>query len=408
MIINYVAYAIILGLVIWGAKFAGFKNNFHTDFTSLHVTRSLRGLSAICILLHHISIQDAFKQTGVFSLFFYCGIFFVSIFFFYSGYGLIKSIDTKPGYLEGFIKSRVVKSLVLPFYLNIFLCAFFLILTKHDFPISKWICGTLGITLLNEYAWYPIVLILLYLTFYFLFYNLPRRSDAFYFVFLTIIFFAIIFCVFGHFPFVKKVPNWNKLVYFSESTKWWHKQMQFWFHGEWWVNTNITFLMGMIFADKEKEVIAWFKRFYWVKLIATLLMFIGMIIFMNNVCIYHDYWSEVVTEKSGVLDRFVCYFVQQPVVLLFMILLIAVMMKYEAVNPITQFFGKFSLEIYLMNFIAIRAFAFLIYKNKYFVKIDSNYKNLVLYIICVLVTTVIFGVAFKCICKKVSKLFKLN
>ena len=61
MYTTYVTYALVLGLMIWGGKFSGFKKDqFHTDSTSLDVTKCLRGLAALGVILHHISQEGAF------------------------------------------------------------------------------------------------------------------------------------------------------------------------------------------------------------------------------------------------------------------------------------------------------------------------------------------------------------
>lgn len=108
-----VLYACVI-LFIWGGtnKF-GRKLEFNDDFTSLDAMKSLRGFAAIGVLLHHISQEELFQNMKVLSPFVNAGAYFVAIFFFCSGYGLIKSLDTKKDYLKGFIRNRIVKAIVL-------------------------------------------------------------------------------------------------------------------------------------------------------------------------------------------------------------------------------------------------------------------------------------------------------
>lgn len=400
MILSYAVYGIFIVLVLWGIKFAGFGNSYNEDFSSLHVTRSLRGLCALGIILHHISLQQAFRNTHELGIFSVSGIFFVSVFFFYSGYGLLKSIDTKPGYLENFIKSRILKALVVPFYVNILLYAVFFLSMGCEFPASKWICGILGITLLNEYAWYPIVLVILYLLFYVLFYNLRRREDAFYFVFLAIAAMVLVFCFAGHFPFNPKNSGWHIEVYNLPESRWWEGPMQFWFHGEWWINTPIVFLMGMIFANYEKNIVSWFKSFYWVKLIVTLVLFCLSSLIFFKVTAVHDYWSELIAGESGIMDRFIAFIVEEPMIILFMVLVVQVMMRFESVNPVTQFLGKHSLETYLMNYMAVYGLSFMIYDSQQIPIVKEGHLNLALYAGSVVVLTIVLGLAFRLLLKK--------
>ena len=104
-----VAYLFIV-LLFWGGKNKfGKKDEFNDDFLSLEVMKSLRGFAALGVILHHISQEYFFQEEGVLSVFVNAGAFFVSIFFFCSGYGLLKSLDTKKDYLKGFIRKRIVR-----------------------------------------------------------------------------------------------------------------------------------------------------------------------------------------------------------------------------------------------------------------------------------------------------------
>ena len=127
MYLTYTVYALILALFIWGGKFAGFKkDHFHEDSSSLDSMKSLRGFAAIGVILHHISQEQAFQwannfgaKPGELSIFVNAGYLFVAIFFFCSGFGLIKSLETKPDYMNCFLKKRVLKTLVIPYYVSI-------------------------------------------------------------------------------------------------------------------------------------------------------------------------------------------------------------------------------------------------------------------------------------------------
>ena len=61
MVLSFVTYGFVIAIMLWGVKFAGIKG-FHEDFMSLKKTKALRGVSAVCVILHHISQQEAFKE----------------------------------------------------------------------------------------------------------------------------------------------------------------------------------------------------------------------------------------------------------------------------------------------------------------------------------------------------------
>ena len=105
--INIVVYSILLISVLVGIQIAP-KNKLREDSLSLDAMTSLKGLMAICVILHHISQKAAFQQTKTIPIFEHIGFLFVGVFFFCSGYGLYKSFSTKENYLKGFLKKRVL------------------------------------------------------------------------------------------------------------------------------------------------------------------------------------------------------------------------------------------------------------------------------------------------------------
>ena len=122
--------------------------------------------------LHHISQENAFQwangygKAGELSIFVNAGFLFVAIFFFCSGYGLIKSLETKPDYFNGFIKKRILKTLVIPYYVSILIYGIVRFASGERLPASQWITNILGFSMMNDYAWYPIVAAFLYLAFW--------------------------------------------------------------------------------------------------------------------------------------------------------------------------------------------------------------------------------------------------
>ena len=160
--VTYIVYAVFFLLMIIGGKFKWRKGQYHEDSTSVEVMKSLRGLAALGVILHHISQDATFQQAKTMSLFVNAGHFFVAIFFFCSGYGLLKSYETKKDYLKGFIKNRIGKSIVLPFYVNTLIYGLYFYFTGVHMPLAQWICNAVGVTMMDTYAWFPIILALLF------------------------------------------------------------------------------------------------------------------------------------------------------------------------------------------------------------------------------------------------------
>lgn len=404
MYLTYVTYALLVILLLWGGKFAGFQKEYHDDFMSLEVTKSLRGFAAIGVILHHISQEQPFQEAHELGLFVNIGYLFVAIFFFCSGYGLLKSYDSKPDYLNSFLRKRM-PTLLVPFYVSSILYAVFRALMGEHMPIGKWITGLLGVTMMNEYAWFPIVLAILYIAFYIIFKKVKNRSLCLFLIFLVILLQGIAFCVFGHFAWWAGPKNWWMQFNAENNMAWWKEQKVLWFSGEWWVNSSISFLLGMLFANHENGIIAWFKKLYGLKLFVVFVL-AGVSGFVATMTQWKfGYWSEYSGKGPGIGDKLICYVAQLPQITFFVILIFLFMMKYHASNPVSRFFGKVSLETYMMNLMAITIFRFWEYKNNMIIHRPGNY-NLAIYAVCVFAGTILLGIIYKWINDQIIKRIK--
>lgn len=407
MIISIVTYALLIGLILAGGKFAGIKG-FNEDFVSLNKTKALRGLAALGVILHHVSQQGAFRQTNTLVFFADIGIYFVAIFFFCSGYGLVKSYLTKKDYLNGFIKNRIVKTLLVPFWVNSILYAlFFYFVIGAHYPVAKWICGITGITLINEYAWFPIVISILYLAFYFVYKNCKSFAKGNIILAAVILLLASLFWIGGHFAWWNGPSNWYLDDALWEQKKWWMDLKLLWFSGEWWVNTCVAFLFGIVFGQNEEKVILWFKKFYWGKLISAVVIFAGCLWLQSFGMSHFGYWSELSGNGPGIGAKAITWFLQQPSIIMFIVVLFMLMMKFNTENPVTRFFGNISLETYLMNFMAVLLFWPLVYKGRTEeVLVSDGNLNLVLFEVGVVGGSILLGLVYRLVCKHAKKLIK--
>lgn len=400
--ISYITYFVVAVLLVIGGKFAKGKVTFHQDSTSLDVTKSLRGFAAIGVILHHISQQDVFQRAngwgkpGVLNFFVNAGFFFVAIFFFCSGYGLIKSLNTKENYLKGFLKKRVVKTIVIPFYINVILYAIFNVITRVKLAPGRWICNFLGLSLMNEYAWYPIVLTILYLAFYFIFKNIKNRKICFALMFAVILVQGIFFCFNGHFAWWAGPKNWwlNELA--PQHKFWWTEEKILLFSGEWWVNSSIALFIGMLFAQNEEKIRNWFSKLYLLKLILIIALFIICNFFSSMAQWKLGYWSEWNGMGPGIKNKLICYLSQLPQVTIFVIMIFAIMLKYHVQNPILKFFGNISFETYMMNLMALTIMGYALPKR-------TNAMHLVINEVGVLAVTIALALIYKWICKQITK-----
>ena len=395
------AYLFIM-LFFWGAtsKF-GKKGEFNDDFTSLEVMKSLRGMAALGVMLHHISQEQFFQQEGVLSLFVDAGVYFVAIFFFCSGYGLIKSLDSKKDYLKGFIRKRIVRAIVIPFYVNVLIYGILMFIVKFPLNKTQWITNLLGLTMMNRYAWFPIVLSLLYLVFFLCFRFIKNRPACFVIIFLFMVAMGLLFCFEGHIAWWYGPKNWwMDESYWENGIFWWQNEQIFWFNGEWWVNSAPAFLTGLIFGNYEKQITAFFKKSYAFRF--HILLVITGVLYLLSVLgqAKFGYWTEWNGNGPDIGNKVVSYFMQIPLLTVFAFTVIILMMKFHVKNPVFSFFGKYSLHTYLMNLAAITLFRFVEVPFLF----DFGKGNLLIYAICVLAVSTYAGVKEQQLTEFIQKL----
>ena len=415
MYLTYTVYVLILALFIWGGKFAGFKKDqFHEDSSSLESMKSLRGFAAIGVILHHISQESAFQwagggygKPGELSIFVNAGYLVVAIFFFCSGYGLIKSLETKPDYLNGFMKKRVLKTLVIPYYVSIAIYGILRFLSGEEMPAAQWITNIIGITMMNEYAWYPIIAAILYTAFYLIFKNIKNQKVCYTLMAVIIVALGVGFCFNGHFVWWAGPRNWWLNEASELHNKWWTQQKIFWLSGEWWINSCPALFIGMLFAHNETKIRDWFRKAYWGKFVTVLLitfLTFGLSTFGQ---MKFGWWTEFSGNGPDIAKKLATYPFQITFSMMFPILIFTIMLKCKTSNPVSRFFGKYSLETYMMNLIPLTAFRFLIYKpNEQWGNMpfyNTGHSNLAVYFAAVFVCTILLGMLYKYLCGLLQK-----
>lgn len=364
MTITFIVYIMLILLIIWGGKIKFRLKDFHEDSTGVEAMKSLRGLAALGVILHHISQNDVMQQIGGLGFFVNAGAYCVAVFLFCSGFGLAYSLVNKPNYLNGFIKKRIVKEILVTFYVNIILYGLVYLIDDiikwqtsgrnfvSRFAPVQWGTNLVGLTMMNTYAWFPIVMALLYLAFYLVFKYIKSRPCAFAIIFVFIIAMGMFFCWNGHFAWWYGDKNWWT-NWSKPNTIWWREEKVLWFNGEWWVNSAPAFLVGIIFGTYKDKIVAWFKKWYVLKLIAIIILSAVLWTISGIGQTKYGYWTEFSGNGPDILNKVKTYFCQIPSITIFPVLIFVVMLKYYVQNPITRFFGKYSYDTYMMNLLAL-------------------------------------------------------
>jgi len=357
--LSYVVYGLLVCLIVWGMRFAG-KGRFNEDFMSLEATKCLQGICAVCVMLHHISQTSAFRQANELTLFPEAGFWFVGVFFFCSGYGLIKSLREKRDYLKTFPRKRLLTVLI-PFYTMTLAFAIYDIAVGMHMSACQWVLSTLGLVLINSHAWYIVVITLLYVAFYFSFTRLKSERKAFVAMGLFILAQMVLGILWGHLAWWAGEPFWWQTPDGFSTASWWMMPCALWFQGEWWINSTILFFIGMLFARFEVPVVAWLKRGYWLKLAVAFAALVGGYLGSGLVMEKFSYWTEFGPDRTlGIGDKYACLASQTFLVVAFVVFIFMAMMKARSINPVTKFLGKIALEIYLMHNLLLMRFTSLI------------------------------------------------
>ena len=118
---NYIPdFATLQGLKRKGYSDNDIFSDWQSDPLGLTQSKAILGFFAVLIVLHHLVQTIGPENAGIFIFLENFGICLVSVFFFFSGYGLIRSLKQKPDYLQSFLKKRL-PGVVIPFYVCIFI-----------------------------------------------------------------------------------------------------------------------------------------------------------------------------------------------------------------------------------------------------------------------------------------------
>lgn len=399
MFISIIVYGLTLALLFWGSSFAK-KGTLKSDYLSLENSNAAKGLACIGVFLHHVSQNPAFQKTGDLKFFEFIGFIFVGIFFFYSGIGLLKSWKTKPDYLSTFFKKRMLPIIVAIYVMNLFYAVFCLATGYGQMNPAKWILGMLNIIIINDQSWYPIVILIMYAAFWLAFKKCRTTGKAIFVVFLVALAQLVLFCCLGHFAWWIDY-GWYKGPQSFGTAKWYQQICALWFQGEWWVNSTMCFVMGLLWAHHEEKLIAFFSKNYWIKLLISAVlmsggMYLGFYTMMNV-----SYWSEFAGHGVGRLDKTICLVSQQFQLATLILFLMALKFKWTRSNRVLSFFSSISLEFYLMQRIALNSFLFITGTREAPV-IKAHHWNLAVYFLAVTAANFALAFAYKWLNKRIT------
>ena len=402
MLVSILIYGLTLAVFLWGSSFAK-AGQIKSDYLSLENSNATKGLACIGVFLHHVSQNPAFQNSADIKFFEPIGFIFVGIFFFYSGIGLLKSWKSKPGYLDTFFKKRMLPIVIAIYVMNIFYAVFCLVTGYGQMNPVKWILGMLNLIIINDQSWYPIVILIMYAAFYFAFKKCKKVGNAIFVVFLVAFAQLVLFCVLGHFGWWINY-GWFKGPQSFATAKWYQQICALWFQGEWWVNSTLCFVMGLLWAHHEEKLVAFFSKNFWPKFIAVALLMTGGMVLGFYALFNIGYWTEFAGHGVGRLDKTVTLIVQQIQLATFLAFITVIKFKWTRSNKVLAFFSSISLEFYLMQRISLNSLLFITGTSRESAIIKEWHWNLLVYFMAVLAANLVLAFVYRWINKRVYKL----
>ena len=332
----YLFYFSLALLFFFGARSTG--RGWNEEYTSLKQTKMLQGIAALGIALHHMAQKtcapwhpSVYTVHGL-DFFVPIGYMLVGLFLFCSGLGLYRSLKSKPDYLKGFFRRRILP-IIIAFYLSEFIYTGIRLLMGEKMNLTTVLWYLSGLHMANFNAWYVVVIPFFYLAFWAAFRFCKREGTAIAWVFLFTLAYTVAGALIDH-------------------------QDDWWMRGEWWYNSIILFPLGLLFGKFEKQVTGFFKKGYWFWL---LFFFAGIFLvfqqsewLVNGPWGYYGEWGD----RLKVQHRLMSAGIQWVSAFFFTVFCFLLMMKVRLGNKALAWLGGMTLEFYLMHGIFVELFGY--------------------------------------------------
>ncbi|MBR3462512.1 MAG: acyltransferase [Clostridiales bacterium] len=330
--INIPTYVILIALVLvlfLGSRLSK-RHEWQEEPLSLDKAKAVQGFAAVAVILHHLA-QELAGNAGAIGFFNELGVLFVGIFFFFSGYGLYTSLNTKENYLKGFLKKRFV-TILIPFYMCIIVFTVAACICGTKFNPVQLLCVLSGWSLINANMWYIVEIAILYIAFFLIYRLIKNRTAA-----------TVVMSIFV----IAMITGSFLLAHGDDMSS------SYWFQGEWWYNSTLLFVIGIIFS-RHSDVIRKIARKGYVILLPVFAVLTVLFGLQTNYALGHySYWSEIPGVDPAYMDKLRCLSLQLPFVIFFVCFVLLAMMKVRFGNPVLKFLGSISLELYLIHYLIL-------------------------------------------------------
>ena len=294
MIFILIVYILIS---LYGIKIQKNKSNY----LSKEETSNIRGIFTIMILMSHFKDYADIGSDNIYVKFIsFFGQLMVTLFLFYSGYGIMESLNKKKNYMKTFFSNRFLKTLFhFDLAVIIYIVVSFMLGNKYD--LITYILSFVGWTSVGNSNWFMFVILGLYLVTYIS--NIIFVRKKFYGLLATTILSGILIIF---------------LYFFKEN---------------WWYNIILCYPCGMwysYFKDKIEKIVL--EKYKYLSLGLLLIIFALLYRFSSNLIVY---------------EGLAC---------VFCLLIVNFTYIFNLGNKILTFLGLYSFQIYILQRISYSLF----------------------------------------------------
>ncbi len=328
MLIIFIFYVM---LCIYGTKL---YPNANPNYMSKETTTSIKGIFILLVFFSHFNSYVTY--TNQFDLIYYQhigGQTMVTLFLFYSGYGVMESIKKKKESYINSIPSKRFLSTLFNFDCAVILFLILGLLRNETFSFNQIALSFIGWDSLGNSNWYIFVILLLYIITYFIFKLIKHKN---YLLHATILLFTI--CV-----LVYSCIRFNIKPYY-------------------WYDTALCYVFGVFYSLLKEKVDTYLKHnlLWFIMLVASTIMFF------------------IIKSIPSIITNLATN-------LIFPSLIILTTMRFNVGNKILQWFGQHLFEIYILQRIPM-----IIFKD-----FGIDQISIYFYFVLSLVFTVILTIPFR-------------
>lgn len=300
---------LVLLFVLLFVSTSGMKlSSFHKDYISLDGTNAIKGIFAVLILYSHMrqyfTLTDTFVNNSYNAVLNYIGQMMVTMYLFYSGYGLMESQRKKTDYRKNFPKNRLFKILI-HFDIAVILYIILQFILGKQYSVLEYMGSLIGWTSVGNSNWFIFVILALYVVFYLSlcivdnFYNgLKKKLQRENIILITV--------------FISCVILWFALYFTKGQSR--------------WINNIMAFPLGICFSVYRSKAEEWLTKrggYYY----AVIFLSLSLIAWRTFIGI----------DKIGICTS------------LFALWVVLISMKIKFDNKILQWLGTLAFPIFILQ-----------------------------------------------------------